>query len=69
MFVAVVTLTTLRRLLLRCESTDNVLDTINNVRVQKITILFNKTQDICIYFLKFHDFVLDNRRNVRNDSQ
>lgn len=34
-FVAVVTLTTLRRLLLRCESTDNVLDTINNVRLYK----------------------------------
>lgn len=32
-FVAVVTLTTLRRLLLRCESIDNVLDTINNVRL------------------------------------
>lgn len=31
-FVAVVTLTTLRRLLLRGESVDNVLDTINNVR-------------------------------------
>lgn len=32
-FVAVVTLTTLRRLLLRCENTDHILDTINNVRL------------------------------------
>lgn len=32
-FVAVVILTTLRRLLLRCENVDNVLDTINNVRL------------------------------------
>jgi len=32
-FVAVVTLTTLRRLLLRCENIDNVLDTVNNVKL------------------------------------
>lgn len=32
-FVAVVTLTTFRRLLLRCENIDTVLDTISNVRL------------------------------------
>ncbi|XP_011343341.1 TBC1 domain family member 7 isoform X2 [Ooceraea biroi] len=41
-FVAVVTLTTLRRLLLRCENIDNVLDTINNITEETSELIVNK---------------------------
>lgn len=46
-FVAVVTLTTLRRLLLRCENIDNVLDTINNVRPSQLNRNNNIAQHFC----------------------
>ncbi|XP_029659281.1 TBC1 domain family member 7 isoform X1 [Formica exsecta] len=61
-FVAVVTLTTLRRLLLRCESIDNVLDTINNITEETSEMIVNKaiesmqqsgtTQQVDMYFTK-----------------
>ncbi|XP_020288745.1 TBC1 domain family member 7 isoform X2 [Pseudomyrmex gracilis] len=61
-FVAVVTLTTLRRLLLRCESTDNVLDTVNNITEETSEVIVNKaiesmqqsgtTQQVDMYFTK-----------------
>ncbi|KAG7190054.1 hypothetical protein KM043_006200 [Ampulex compressa] len=41
-FMAVVTLTTLRRLLLRCESIDNVLDTIANITEETSEVIVNK---------------------------
>jgi len=61
-FVAVVTLTTLRRLLLRCESIDHVLDTINNVR-----LLVKLSCDRHIF--QILHIVLDNGRNIGGDSQ
>ncbi|XP_012533018.1 TBC1 domain family member 7 isoform X1 [Monomorium pharaonis] len=61
-FVAVVTLTTLRRLLLRCESTETVLDTINNITEETSEVIVNKaiesmqqsgtTQQVDMYFTK-----------------
>ncbi|CAL1674274.1 unnamed protein product [Lasius platythorax] len=61
-FVAVVTLTTLRRLLLRCENTDSVLDTINNITEETSELIVNKaiesmqqsgtTQQVDMYFTK-----------------
>lgn len=41
-FVAVVILTTLRRLLLRCENTDNVLDTVGNITEETSEVIVNK---------------------------
>ncbi|XP_031842557.1 TBC1 domain family member 7 isoform X2 [Nomia melanderi] len=41
-FVTVVTLTTLRRLLLRCENIDGVLDTISNITEETSEIIVNK---------------------------
>ncbi|XP_011704492.1 PREDICTED: TBC1 domain family member 7 isoform X2 [Wasmannia auropunctata] len=61
-FVAVVTLTTLRRLLLRCENIDQVLDTINNITEETSEVIVNKaiesmqqsgtTQQVDMYFTK-----------------
>ncbi|KYN08381.1 TBC1 domain family member 7 [Cyphomyrmex costatus] len=61
-FVAVVTLTTLRRLLLRCESIDHILDTINNITEETSEVIVNKaiesiqqsgtTQQVDMYFTK-----------------
>lgn len=41
-FVAVITLTTLRRLLLRCENIDNVLNTLNNITEETSEVIVNK---------------------------
>ncbi|XP_043266199.1 TBC1 domain family member 7 [Colletes gigas] len=41
-FVTVVTLTTLRRLLLRCENLDSVLDTIGNITEESSELIVNK---------------------------
>ncbi|XP_076295835.1 TBC1 domain family member 7 isoform X1 [Lasioglossum baleicum] len=41
-FVTVVTLTTLRRLLLRCENIDSILDTISNITEESSEVIVNK---------------------------
>lgn len=41
-FVTVVTLTTLRRLLLRCENLDGILDTISNITEESSEVIVNK---------------------------
>ncbi|XP_076382717.1 TBC1 domain family member 7 isoform X1 [Megalopta genalis] len=41
-FVTVVTLTTLRRLLLRCENIDSILDTISNIPEESSEVIVNK---------------------------
>ncbi|XP_070520183.1 TBC1 domain family member 7 isoform X1 [Cardiocondyla obscurior] len=61
-FVTVVMLTTLRRLLLRCENIDHVLDTINNITEETSELIVNKaiesmqqsgtTQQVDMYFTK-----------------